>query len=109
MKSTHRRAPASRKRTATRASARAPAGVPSAPDPAADRRLPDVIVDFVFERGLLHVAVENLGEAPALGVSVSFDRKFRGLGGSREMSRLKLFRRIEFLAPRRRVETLLDA
>ena len=75
--------------------------------------LPDadlqVIVDFEFDRGLLYVAVRNIGQAPALGVSTTFDKPFRGLGGRREMNGLALFRRIEFLAPGREVRTLLDS
>ena len=63
---------------------------------------PRVIVDFDFERGLLFVAVRNLGDRPAYRVSTTFDKPFRGLGGRREMNALRLFRGIEFLAPRRR-------
>jgi hypothetical protein len=78
--------------------------VPALPD--ADLQ---VIVDFEFERGLLYVGVRNIGQAPALGVSTTFDKPFRGLGGRREMNGLGLFRRIEFLAPGREVRTLLDS
>jgi hypothetical protein len=70
---------------------------------------PEVMVDFVFDRGFLHVAVANLGAMPAFNVVVKFDRPFRGLGGEREMSSLRLFRRIDFLAPHKRIETLLDS
>jgi hypothetical protein len=70
---------------------------------------PEVIVDFVFDRGLFHLAVENIGPAPACRVSVKFDRKFHGLGGRQEMSGLRLFRCIEFLAPHKRIETFLDS
>lgn len=76
------------------------------PPPDADLQ---VIVDFEFDRGLLFVGVRNIGQAPALGVTTTFDRPFRGLGGRREMNGLALFRRIEFLGPGREVRTLLDA
>ncbi len=69
---------------------------------------PDVIVDFVFDRGVFYLAVENIGSAPAYRVSAKFDREFYGLGGRQEMSCLPLFRRLEFLAPRKKIETLLD-
>lgn len=74
-----------------------------------DRRRPEVIVDFVFEDGLFHVAIENIGERPAVDVSVAFDKAFRGAGGERVTSNLPLFRGIPFLAPRRRISTFLDA
>jgi len=73
-----------------------------------DSSRPEVIVDFVFERGVFHLAVENIGTAPAYRVAVKFDREFHGQGGRQEMSGLRLFRCIEFLPPHRRIETLLD-
>ena len=69
---------------------------------------PEVIVDIVFEDGLLHIAIENIGQKPARDVSVRFDRKFRGAGGTLEISALPLFRHIPFLAPRRRIATFVD-
>ena len=70
---------------------------------------PDVLVDFEFREGLLFVVVSNPSQHPALTVRVAFDPSFRGLGGEREIARLALFRRLEFLAPGRRVETLVDS
>ncbi|MGH3130827.1 MAG: hypothetical protein ACRDNX_08425, partial [Gaiellaceae bacterium] len=69
---------------------------------------PEVIVDFEFERGLLYVALRNLGDRPALKVSCAFDKQFRGLGGEREMNALRLFRNVEFLAPGKEIRTLVD-
>jgi hypothetical protein len=69
----------------------------------------DVIVDFVFEDGLLYVVVANVGDRPALQVSFKFGTAFRGLGGSVEMTRLPLLRAIPFLAPRKEIRTLLDS
>jgi hypothetical protein len=69
---------------------------------------PEVIVDFAFHCGVFHIVVENIGTAPAYRVSVKFSRKFHGLGGRQEMSGLRLFRRIEFLAPHKKIEILLD-
>ena len=73
------------------------------PEPA-----PEVMVDFIFDGGLLHIAVANISALPAYQVVVKFDRPFHGLGGGREMSSLRMFRRIDFLAPQKRIETLLD-
>ncbi len=71
-------------------------------------RRPEVIVEFLFDRGLLFVAVRNIGELPAVGISVRFDPALRGLNGSREISAQALFRGIEFLGPNREISTLLD-
>ena len=70
---------------------------------------PDVIVDFIFEDGLLFVSVANIGSQPAQRVHVAFDPPFKGLGGAVSIPELPLFRNIEFLAPSRSIRTLLDS
>lgn len=70
---------------------------------------PEVIVEFLFDRGLLYVAVNNIGNRPALSVSVKFDKKILGLGGTREFSALAVFKNIEFLGPQREIVSLLDS
>jgi hypothetical protein len=68
----------------------------------------DVLVDVDFEEGLLFLAVENLGELPAHRVRVRFEPPLRGPGGRRRVDRLALFRRLELLAPGKRIRTFLD-
>ena len=68
-----------------------------------------VIVDVMFEDGLLYLAVANIGAAPARRVSVSFDRALPGVGGRVDVAALALFRNIEFLAPRKSIRTFLDS
>jgi hypothetical protein len=70
---------------------------------------PDVIVDFVFEDGLIFLTITNIGPEPAERVHIAFDPPFQGLGGSIAMADLPLFRNIEFLAPARSIRTLLDS
>ena len=74
----------------------------------AERR-PEVLLDVVFDDGLLFLAVSNIGGAPALGVSFDFEPTLRGLGGTRDLSELALFRNLEFLAPGKEIRTLLDS
>jgi len=69
---------------------------------------PDVIVDFVFEDGLFFVAVENIGDHPALKISVRFDPRITGMDGHVDIGALPLFRNIAFLAPSKTIRTLLD-
>ena len=73
-----------------------------------ERDAGDVIVDVVFEQGLLFLVVANSGDRPALGVRVKFDRAFSGVGGTKRMHRLALFHRLEFLAPWKSIEVFLD-
>jgi hypothetical protein len=70
---------------------------------------PEVIIDLDFERGLLFLVVRNIGDRPALEVRTTFDRKLLGLGGSKDVAALQLFRNIPFLAPGKEIRTLLDS
>ena len=80
--------------------------VPLMPD---SERRPEVLLDVVFEDGLLFLAVSNIGDAPALEVSFAFEPRLRGLGGTKDVSELDLFRHISFLAPGKEIRTLLDS
>ena len=70
--------------------------------------VPEVIVDFIFEDGLLFVAVENIGPKPALKVTTRFNRKFFGAGGNEDISGKAMFQNIEFLAPGKKIMTFVD-
>ena len=72
-------------------------------------RRPEVIVEFLFDRGLLFISVNNIGERAAVNVSVKLDQKLTGLGGSKEISKLALFRSLQFLGPQREIVTFLDS
>ena len=69
---------------------------------------PEVILEFLFDRGMLSVSVRNIGTRAAMRVAVSFDRQFTGLGGAKEISSLPLFKNVEFLGPAREIATLID-
>ena len=68
----------------------------------------DVILDVVFERGLLFLVLANVGDRPAHAVRVKFSERFTGVGGAKRIDRLALFRKLEFLAPRKSIEVFLD-
>ena len=68
----------------------------------------DVVLDVEFDRGLLFLVLENLGDGPAHTVRVRFAAPLTGLGGERRIDRLQLFRRLEFLGPGREIRVLLD-
>ena len=68
----------------------------------------DVILDVELDRGLLFLVVQNLGDLPAHAVRFRFEQPLHGLGGERRVDRLQIFRRLEFLGPRRRIRVFLD-
>jgi hypothetical protein len=67
-----------------------------------------VVVDVVFEDGVLYLELANLSDRPALNVACSFDPPLVDAQG-RDVSELRVFRHVEFLGPGRRVRTLLDS
>lgn len=66
-----------------------------------------VIVDVRCEDELLHLVLANIDDQPALRVRAAFDRSIVDASG-RDVTRLALFTRCEFLAPGRSIGTLLD-
>jgi hypothetical protein len=68
----------------------------------------DVMLDVVFDRGLLFLVVANTGDRSAHSVRIKFDKPFGGVGGTKKMQRLALFRRLEFLAPKKSISVFLD-
>ena len=68
----------------------------------------EVILDVVFDQGLLFLEVANIGDRPAERVRIRFGERFSGVGGSKRIDRLTLFRKLEFLAPRKSIHVFLD-
>jgi hypothetical protein len=69
---------------------------------------PDVVVDFIFEIGLLFIAIINIGEGPAFCISVKFNGEIQGVGGTKLISEMPLFRHLEFMPPDKKITTFLD-
>ena len=67
-----------------------------------------VVVDLVFAGGVLYLELANLSDRPALKVACTFEPPLVDVEG-RDVSKLPLFRHVEFLGPQRRIRTLLDS
>jgi hypothetical protein len=70
---------------------------------------PYVIVDFVFDRGLLSIVIKNIGTRPAFRVRVGFSHKVMGVEGAVEISALPLFCALDFLPGGKEISTFLDS
>jgi len=68
----------------------------------------NVIIDFVFDDGLLFASLANIGDGPAVDVAVEFSEPIHAADGS-EIGSLELFRRLAFLAPGRTVTAFVDS
>jgi hypothetical protein len=78
------------------------------PGAVTEHRDADVILDVEHDRGLLFLVIANLGRRPAHNVRVRFEKPLHGLGGDKRIDRLQIFRRLDFLGPRRRIRVFLD-
>jgi hypothetical protein len=74
-----------------------------------NERQPTVIVDFIFDDGLFFIAIKNISASPAYDVSVTFNKKFTGVEGTKDICALPLFRNIPFLAPQKEIVAFLDS
>lgn len=69
---------------------------------------PNVIIDFIFDKGLLFISIKNVGKRSAYKTSIKFDNKIIGVEGTKEVSAISLFNNIEFLPPKKEIITFLD-
>jgi hypothetical protein len=83
------------------------AGTSSTPTPKVFPN-PYVIVDFLFESGLLHICIKNTSAVPAFNINVSFNPKLMGVEGTVEVSALALFTDLAFLPGGKEIATLVD-
>jgi hypothetical protein len=70
---------------------------------------PEVIVDFSVEDGLLSVHLRNIGRRSAYRVVTKFDKAFSGLHGHKCISEMRLFRRLDFMAPEKQFSQFVDS
>jgi hypothetical protein len=68
----------------------------------------NVILDFIFDEGLLFVSVSNIGETPATDVVVELDQPVCTAEGG-ELGAMPLFRQLAFLAPRKEIVAFVDS
>ncbi len=69
---------------------------------------PVVIVDVLFEKGLLYFVIINNSDLVARNVRVKFDRKIVGVQGHVVISDLNIFDALDFLAPRKEIRVFID-
>jgi hypothetical protein len=78
-------------------------------DNSAPQHRPEVIVDFSVDDGLLSVHLKNIGCRSAYRVATTFDKPFYGLSGRKCISEMRLFRRLDFMAPGKEFSQFVDA
>jgi hypothetical protein len=69
---------------------------------------PEVIVDFSVDDGLLTVHLRNIGCRSAYRLTTTFDKPFHGLNGRKLISEMRVFRRLDFMAPGKELSQFVD-
>ena len=67
----------------------------------------DIIVDVIFDDGLLYLRLQNIGERPARRVSVAFDCDIAAPHSGRLINDLCLFKSLLFFAPKKSIDVFL--
>lgn len=68
---------------------------------------PDVILDILYDSGLLYISVQNIGDQPAHHVRITFDQPIPGID-EQPVNDLNLFHHLEFLPPGKALHTFLN-
>lgn len=71
-------------------------------------RIPDVIVDFEYNKGLLFIIIENIGNDSAHDTTIKFSKKILGMQKTKNISSLRIFESLEFLPPGKKIKILVD-
>jgi len=88
-----------------------------------ESRKPEVILDFEYDNnnnnnssssssgaaaGILYIIIENIGLSSAYNISIKFDKEITGVEGNKKISAMKIFDRIEFLPPHKKIRIFVD-
>ena len=72
-------------------------------------RIPDVIVDFEYEKGLLFLIIENIGIDSAYDTEIRFNKKILGVQKTKEISSLGILQSLKFLPPGKKIKIFVDS
>jgi hypothetical protein len=70
---------------------------------------PRVILDVLFDDGVLSILMTNIGDSAATKVSTELDKKIVGLAGTKEINGLNILKEITFFPPHKTFAFLLDS
>ncbi len=69
---------------------------------------PALFLDVLFEDGQFFFVIQNTSDAPIYQASIEFDKKIIGRDGETNLAALKIFRKIETLAPHKAIRIFID-
>jgi hypothetical protein len=70
--------------------------------------VPEIILDFQCESGLLFIVLQNIGIASAYKISVKFDKKIIDKT-ERNLASMNIFNHLEFIPPGKKFQIFIDS
>jgi hypothetical protein len=71
-------------------------------------KVPEIVFDFEYKDGLLFIILENIGYAPAYGLSVKFDKKVIG-HLDRQIDAMNVFTALAYMPPGKKFQIFVDS
>ncbi|HSF84040.1 MAG TPA: hypothetical protein VLG28_00060 [Acidimicrobiia bacterium] len=72
-------------------------------------RSPAVVLDVVFEEGLLFFELQNRDSVPVTNVVTSFNRSVQAPDGATDLTQLRIFQKVSFLASGKILRVFVDS
>lgn len=69
---------------------------------------PEVILDVLFEKGLLFFLIKNPSTSGAHKVRIKFNETVHGINGGKIITDLNIFSNLEYLAPEKEIRIFID-
>lgn len=70
---------------------------------------PTVLLDLEYRHGAFELVLVNVGEDPVFDVGVSFSRELVGIGGTKAIGNLPLWKHLHLLRPGREIRVFFDS
>jgi hypothetical protein len=72
-------------------------------------RAPVVLLDLDYTEGVFELVLVNIGTDPVFNLGVSFSRELIGIGGTKAISNLPLWKRLSLLRPGKEIRVFFDS
>ena len=71
-------------------------------------KIPDVIVDFEYDKDVLFIVIQNIGDDSAFDIQTKFSKKILGMQKTKDISSLRIFKLLRFLPPAKKIKIPVD-
>lgn len=69
---------------------------------------PNVLLDVLFEQGLLYLVIKNYAHVEAFNIHIHFSTPFSGVQGKEAIASFAIFERLRYLPPMKEIRIFWD-